>query len=396
LKAKRIIRNGLKWGGYAVLFAAVLELCARVDDWLTWGAPLIGHYSPELLTVGDEYGRHGRPNAQFEKWELDSHGFRGPEIARVKPSGVTRVAFLGASETFGLYESKGHEFPAQVRSLLETARPGEYEIINAGCAGMTFPRIKKFYAGYVSEFDPDIVIIYPSPPQYLAGSPPSRDPKPVKQRALGDNLRLTRRAKVRLQGFVPAGVQFRVRKEKVQRMVAQHKPGWQWEEPPADRLKRFIEDLSELVDVIEASGAKVVLATHANRFAAGRPRWEHLAGMPMLSPEARERWATVDRMQMLAWRETFPRPTDAALLATDRAANEMVREMGRERRLPVVDVANEVPPYGLIERKVKTGNERKDRPRRVEHFADFAHFSDRGARFAADAFVRQILAMRSE
>ncbi|MFW6107998.1 MAG: hypothetical protein ACOC70_02240, partial [bacterium] len=96
MKTRRNIRVALKCIGLAALFLVVLELCARVDDRLRWGAPVVGHYSHRLLTVEDERGIHSRPGARFEKWELDEHGFRripgGPEITVQKPEGVIRVA----------------------------------------------------------------------------------------------------------------------------------------------------------------------------------------------------------------------------------------------------------------------------------------------------------------
>jgi hypothetical protein len=48
-------------------------------------------------------GQHGRPNAQYLKWKLNSLGFRGPEL----DPGATRILCVGSSETFGQYESEG-------------------------------------------------------------------------------------------------------------------------------------------------------------------------------------------------------------------------------------------------------------------------------------------------
>jgi len=40
----------------AVWFVAVLEICSRLDDVVSWGAPLIGDYSHEQLTTVDRLG----------------------------------------------------------------------------------------------------------------------------------------------------------------------------------------------------------------------------------------------------------------------------------------------------------------------------------------------------
>ena len=108
----------LRWGGCALLFVLVLEACARLDVFVTWGAPLWGGYTEALLTVTDDHGTDTRPGASFEKWRINRHGFRGPEITVEKPPGVTRVVVAGSSEAFGVYEGEDMEFPAQMRTRL--------------------------------------------------------------------------------------------------------------------------------------------------------------------------------------------------------------------------------------------------------------------------------------
>lgn len=98
-----------------LLFLVSLEFCARMDDVLIWKAPFWSRYSNELLTMRDALGGHrGHPNARFEKWQMNSFGFRGPEFEEKKPAGVIRIMAVGASETFGLYEKAGGEYPEVV------------------------------------------------------------------------------------------------------------------------------------------------------------------------------------------------------------------------------------------------------------------------------------------
>ena len=157
----------LKWIVVAFLFVAVLEVCARIDDLVTWGAPFMANYTHETLRVADKYGFHNRPNAKFQKWEINRFGFRGPNISREKPAGVTRVFIVGASEAFGLHESQDMDFPSQMQVMLDSLRPGQFEIVNAACVGMTPPRIRHYYQTWLSQFDPDVVMYYPSPAFYL-------------------------------------------------------------------------------------------------------------------------------------------------------------------------------------------------------------------------------------
>ena len=93
---------------------------SRVDDYFTWGAPVFANYTHDELRIGDSLGFHNRPNAKFQKWEINSHGFRSPETTREKPDSVIRVIMTGASETFGLLESPGMEYSAQMQSILQS------------------------------------------------------------------------------------------------------------------------------------------------------------------------------------------------------------------------------------------------------------------------------------
>lgn len=53
---------------------------------------------------------------------------------------MRRVLLLGASETFGLYESEGHEFAEVLRQEFARAE-SPIEVINAAVAGMTVPSL---------------------------------------------------------------------------------------------------------------------------------------------------------------------------------------------------------------------------------------------------------------
>jgi len=356
VKVSRVIRSVARGVGLAVLFVVVLELCARVDDWLTWGAPLWGHYSHSMLMVVDELGPHSRFGARFEKWRINSHGFRGPEITMKKPAGVTRILVIGASETFGLHEGPGKEFPAQMQQMLDVAEPGRYEVLNAGCAGMTLPRFTYYFGVWLRKFKPDITIIYPTPAGYVSNRAPAEKTKirTGPPRKLPENMRLKRKTKLALKRLLPA-LPLKVRERRLAAYLRGRAAGFVWEQPPPERVALFKEHFAALVEEIQGSGTRIILATHAHRF-----------------PRDREAWSKTDEMLMTAWRASYSRASERCLLAMEDTANGIVIELGKRLGIPVVDIASAVPSE-------------------PENFADFSHFTDRSAQIVAKALTREIL-----
>jgi hypothetical protein len=374
MRGIRLIRSLLTLSGLAVLFILGLEVCARVDDFLTWGAPFFGHYSHLMLTERDELGVHSTHGTQFEKWVLDEHGFRvapnGPTITVTKPEGIIRIAVLGASETFGLYESPGMDYPAQMQTMLDEVSPGRYQVLNAGCAGMTLPRFTFYYTAWIKQFQPDITVIYPTPASYLAIRRPRSEIEPEVHRPkqLGENLRLARKLKIVLRGFLPQSWQAWWRQRKLDRAIASKPPEWQWQQAPAERIKLFYDHLVRLLDEVSQSGSQIVLVTHAHRF-----------------PSDMAKWSSEDKLHMTRWREFCGRPSARAILEMEDIANKIIRKLGIERAIHVADVASAVPPMS----KPHANSTAKPIP----NFADFVHFTDAGAEIVASVLVNQILKM---
>ena len=127
----------------------------------------------KFLWQPTSWGYGGRPNAKFEKWEINSQGFRSGEISQEKPSHEIRILVMGASETFGIYESPSHAFPELLDEYLNRVFPGCYKIINTGFPGMSLPRMFEFFRSVAESIQPDIVIVYPSPQFYLDVKPPA-------------------------------------------------------------------------------------------------------------------------------------------------------------------------------------------------------------------------------
>ncbi len=338
----RVKRLGF-WSLVGATFVLAAEVTTRIDEGLRWATPLLAVPDEADLKLRDSLGTRGRPGAQFQKWRLNNFGFRGPDMTAAPAPGCTRVVLLGASETFGSYESEGKEYPSQLQDSLRNR--GCFEVVNAAIPGIGVPGITVLWSRWVARFRPSVAIVYPTPIFYLSDDLPSSSPRP--QRPSDRNLdsarpwwtpRLLQRAKSRVH--YPEFIQRRRVSRILAAAVAGHDSCWLFRNAPADRLDRFVADLDSLVSAIRARGATPILLTHAMRFT--------------VPPDPR------DADLLNSWRAFTPRATTEAMLAFERSAAQATRDLGSRRRVQVVDVA--VAMSG-----------------RREWFADFTHFTNTGA-----------------
>ena len=141
-----------------VLFFAVWEVCARVDDHIEEGAPLFGNYAMSAMLTHDDYGVVGRPYGRFGRWKLNKLGYRGPDI---HPD-TLKIITIGASETFGMGESAGMEYPRQLESVINARRPDLHvEVVNVAYAGQSLRTFSHRVDRTVDTLSPRIAILYP-------------------------------------------------------------------------------------------------------------------------------------------------------------------------------------------------------------------------------------------
>ncbi|HEV7596300.1 MAG TPA: hypothetical protein VGO33_14985 [Gemmatimonadaceae bacterium] len=344
--ASRIISAAL----VATVAIVAAELMSRIDDAVRMGTPLLASPAYADLMMHDSLGIRGRPRAHYQKWRMNSAGFRGVEITTVPRPNCVRVAVIGASETFGYYESPGKEFPAQLADSL--GKHGCYEVINAALAGMSVPAQIQLWENWLSRFRPSVVVIYVPPAFYLGDDPPDFAP-PTAGGPSTIQTRFASRLLDRLRDRIeyPAFIQRRRVANSIARAVVGKPDTWFYRDVPRDRLALFRSHLDSLVSSVQAKGALPVLVTHAMRF--GNPP------------------AQADADLLRSWRKFTPRATEAALLDFERTAGVSTRELAQARGIPVVDVA-----------RVMTGHSK--------WFADFTHFNDNGSGVVAGAIARTV------
>lgn len=346
-------RRGIYHIMLAVLCVASAEVTCRLDDFVRYGVPFIHSPTEDSLKVRDYFGFRGRPHARYRKWQLNRFGFRGPEIHEQPAPGKRRVVVLGASETFGLYESPDREFPAQLARNLGSG----YEVVNAALPGMTTASMLEYWKHWVADFHPDIVIVYPSPGFYLADVPPL--PQPVERRTAQEiepePLRLTSRIWARVLDVVE--VPPLVQRERVRRRLAatlaSHPADWEFRELPTERLQLLREHLQLLVESIRESGARPVLVTHAVR-----THWPP---------------STAELAELESARVHIPRATPQVISQFEAAAGDVVRQCGDGQSALVVDAQAALSGKRQL-------------------FADVVHFTDQGAGAMAQLLADAIAA----
>jgi lysophospholipase L1-like esterase len=333
-----------RWVVALIVLLVAAEVTSRFDDWLFFGTPLLASPDRESdLTVHDEHGIHGRPGGRFRKWKLNGLGFRGAEVEERPAPGMVRVLVLGASETFGLYESEGNEYPAVLGRLLAEQSHGKVEVINGAMAGISVRSMVPYWRKWLARLRPDVVVIYPSPLFYVDDEPPKEPPEtpPVAGRP-GLRSRFGERIFDTLRRFTLLRW---LRQEMLTRSRDDTFP-----EVPADRLERFTSDLRSLVETIRTDGAEPVLLTHAIK-ASNPPR-----------PE--------DTNDLKAMQVFFPRATPEILVAFEEAAANAERTLARQEKVPLID-----PAQFNGQRKL---------------FADLVHWNDDGSREFADFLAAEL------
>ncbi|MBK7644921.1 MAG: hypothetical protein IPJ19_18075 [Planctomycetes bacterium] len=135
------------------------EIVARIWVAARWPAERIEQLTTHTSTRGRFASHPYLPFALAPGFEdINSLGYRGPEIARLKPAGVRRLACIGASTTYGLNVSAEEANPARLGELLKQ-KYGAWEVINAGVPGWMSTESLVDLELRVLPLQPDVVVI---------------------------------------------------------------------------------------------------------------------------------------------------------------------------------------------------------------------------------------------
>jgi hypothetical protein len=355
------------------LFAFSLEAACRMEDWVQFRTPIFALERSQVdLLVRDAVGVHGRPGGRFQKWSLNAFGMRGPDVSLAKPPRVLRIVTAGASETFGLYESPGQEYPRQLEDSLNarlrdrTLGCGKWtaQVLNSAMPGMSLPTADQDIRLRVHPLKPDFVVLYATPPAYLFDDAPvaARPDSLIRvaPRLPARNAvfpRVADRLRTQLKTLIPTALQDRIRRHEISVMLDHHLRDWRFKSVPVERVNAFDADLRQAVGSIRSTGAIPVLMTHANRFFGS---------------------ANSDGAALRMWEKFYPRASGQTILAFDSAARLTTIAVARDSQAVLVDLA-------------ATLARSKGAP-----FADYSHFTDLGAAITAGTVSAAILAASGE
>jgi hypothetical protein len=330
--------------GCAVLAVITLELCARIEDRVRFGAPFFGPYSSDSIYTYDAIGKRGRANASYLKWRLNEAGYRGPALR----SGTTRIVCIGSSETFGLYEAEGHEWPRELETVLHDRTASErFEVINTAYPGMTIMAAVRRVPELLG-LQPQVAVIYPSYANYVGRTAADRT-KIAKAVPEKFEWRIAGRLESLAKASLPEWLQHRMRKLQVERSLRGVE---QIDRVPESTVQLFESDLEELTSRLEQAGVRVILVTHATRFG--------------------ETVRSEDRKYLTDWRKSYPELRESGFLDMESRMRLAVERVAVRNRAELVDAATEIQPGSA-------------------NFAEFVHFTDAGAHNLATLVADEML-----
>lgn len=325
-----------------VIVFIILEVAARVDNYIEFNANVLSPYTRELTILQvDEFGETGKPNTRFKKWRINNVGFRGNDINLRLPAPAFRVMALGASETFGIYEDEGFEWPAQLLKRLQNRVTG-FDLINAsfGGTGYVFAKlVKRFERTLLSKFKPNVLLIYSTPMSYLYKL---KESNTVYTPTLVDHIRLHSKIRDVYRKFVPQSViDFKDRAL----LLLKKEATVPVEMRSLEEAKRLLqEDITKLAHICKKNNVLLVLSSHVQR---------------------------EDPFAMLLHHFWSPNLSDADIVKYHAELNSVVRVSAQKHGVLFIDMNNRLKGID-------------------SNFADPFHLTNEGARIVADEFYSVI------
>lgn len=269
------------------------------------------------------------PGMRFEsgpfRVDVNSLGFRGPEIQVPKPPGTFRIFALGESTTFGWKGIRSHEeaWPALLEAKLRAAHPGRLiEVVNAGVPGYTSIEQRINLMLRISRLQPDAILLYHGNNDLNWSWVPDVETKLVYGRGLSIAPPSQFQRTIDYS-YVLMEIRSRIN-------LLSRSSQTKHDEPDAAAIRMLGSNLAGLIDDARRAGLKVAIGTFAHGLdESGQPgrfsEDEIRLGVPNVG-----RWFEYLGPQGL--RRSLP------------VYNDMVRDLARAEKIPMAEPAKRVPP----------------------------------------------------
>jgi hypothetical protein len=363
------MRKGVVIFASSLLFIATIEFCARIDDRIRYQAPFFENYSSALIRTKDPEGINCNvPNSQFEKWKINRFGFREEDLTPIKPRGVVRIICMGTSETFGLYESPGQEWPNQLKNMLK--EDNHFQVINTSVVGLPLKKYHRYIEKYVLKLTPDIIILFINPFDYAVGTEKfakrqnifQKEIKEGSRRKIFDfknvisNIRILPKLKQVLKKVIPEQL---LRKYQIWNLKRQlhdlERRRLDGSKPinaiSIESLEGFRNDLEELIQFLRHQKIEVILGSYP----------------VMISPENLDKHLEI----FLDHRRFYVELSLLGIIDASVKLNEVIKSVANEYLI------------GFIDNNAAIS-------KNTENFADNVHYTDEGARLVAFNFAKYI------
>jgi len=304
-----------------------------------------------VLIEEDSNGiRRNVPNMKYKKWEINSLGFRGKEIDLEKEGGQIRVVCLGLSETFGIYESKGKEWPSQLGEMLKDQFPN-VEVINVSVAGQKLKKVKDYVEKYVLPLKPDIMVMSQGAllpvMDFVRGLEGGCLRKKVKRKKI--SKRIFSKFEETIGKLLPNWFLTRMSLWRLQRKIK--KKGEKYltnkelmSQVPGNIVLEFERDIKSFVHYQKENHIIPILLTFPY----------------LLTPSNKELYKNI----LLAARRLCVVLSGEGILDASEKLNEVIIRISKEENVASIDNNHLIP---------KT----------LEYFVDYSHYTDKGAEFIA-------------
>ncbi len=106
---------------------------------------------------------HMTPNQHFDHYNINKHGFRGPEFNNIKEAGAFRIIVVGDDSVFGLSStSDDTTIPGYLQKKFNQEKnySKKIEVINAGIPSAFSLTETELIKNHLIDYQPDLFIIY--------------------------------------------------------------------------------------------------------------------------------------------------------------------------------------------------------------------------------------------